>query len=221
MGKVASSSIYFSIKQQYEGECLHAHTFTKYHKNFEIRYLYKSFNNDDIPIKIISLIREPISRNISAFFQNFERDTGFKYENNPYSVEELQLVFLNNYNHRIPLEWFDKNIKTNFEIDVFSKPFPEYGYALFNNDNVHLLLLKHDLKDELKEKLIAKFIGLEEFKLINSNVSDEKDYSAAYTNFKKLKLPNYYLETMLNSKYVNHFYFNDIEKIKSKWKKNS
>ena len=47
-----------------------------FYKKFRVRTLYGEYKKDKIPIKIISLVREPISRNISAFFQGFEKHVG-------------------------------------------------------------------------------------------------------------------------------------------------
>lgn len=218
MGKVASSSIYFSIHKQYEGICIHAHSFSEYDKKREVRLLNKAFHQKGISLKVISLVREPISRNISAFFQNFERFTGFKYSQNPYSTEELSQLFLLNYRHNIPLYWFDFNMKSNLGIDVFDTPFPIEGHVVIEKENVELLILRHDLDDLKKEKIIADFIGMNNFKLINTNIGNEKLYASTYKEFKKLSLPKSYIDYMLRSKYVNHFFKNDIDKITRKWK---
>lgn len=221
MGKVASSSVTKSIKKQYKGACIQGHHLYKDHKHYDIRAIYKYNIEEKKPIKIISLVREPISRNVSAFFENFHRDTGYRFKKNPYSSKELVNVFLEKFYHNTPIEWFDKHIKSNFGIDVYSKPFPEDGYDFFKNGNVELLLMKHNLDDKVKEKIISDYIGVEDFELQNANVGSKKIYSDTYNNFKSSYLPENYLDRMLDSKYSKHFYLNDIEKIKNKWRNNS
>lgn len=217
MGKVASSSAYYSIKNQYSGACLHAHSFSETHHDFYVRALFEIYQKEKLPIKIITMVREPISRNISAFFENFERDTGTSYEHSNYSIKELRDLFLTNYKHEIPIVWFDENIKNHFGIDIYKSNFPEIGFQVYKKDNVDLLLYKHDIEDSIKERIIEDFIGIKNFKLSNTNIGNKKVYSSTYKKFKKLNLPDYYLDEMLNSKYSNHFYSNDLNGIRNKW----
>lgn len=219
MGKVASSSIYSSIKGQYAGFVFHGHNFREGMADVQLQQLYEHYQAKKFPIKIISLVREPISRNLSAFFENFKRDVGVAYQDSDYTAQELQAIFLKNYNHDIPLIWFDTNFKTAFNIDVFEYDFPPENYIIVEKDNVSLLLMKHDIPDQTKEGIVQDFIGLPNFKLTNANVSEKKDYAAGYSEVKKLKLPKDYVDRMLSSKYAQHFYKNDIQKIKEKFSK--
>jgi len=217
MGKVASSSIYESLNEQYEGVSLHAHSFSESHTKSVVRFLFKMNEKEKINIKIISLIREPIARNISAFYENFKRDLGFEFEDNPYSTEELHELFLKDHDHKIPLIWFDHNLLKNFNIDVYQKPFPEIGYTTFKNDNIEVLLLKHDLNDKTKEAVIGTFLNKDDFTLTNYNIGTSKIYSASYKEFQKIPIPDWYITKMVDSKYVQHFYSNEIDDIINKW----
>ena len=221
MGKVASSSIYGSLQTQYNGVSLHAHSFSKNHVKPSVRFLYEINEKEHIPIKVISLIREPIGRNISAFYENFKRDLGFKFEENPYKTAELQALFLENHDHMVPLLWFDHNILKNFNIDVFEQPFPDEGYATYHHNNIDLLLLKHNLDDTIKETIVGEFLDVPNFSLINYNVGLSKIYADSYKEFLQLPLPEVYITKMLNSKYVKHFYAAEIDAITNKWRKSN
>jgi len=217
MGKVASSTIYRSLRIQYEGVCLHSHSFSGKHVKPEVRFLYKLFKNKHIPLRVITLIREPISRNISAFYENFERDLGMKFEKNPYSTEELQRQFLEKHDHKIPLIWLDHHILGHFNIDVYETPLPKEGFAHYQGKNVELLLMKHDLENTLKEQLLNKFLGRDSLKISDYNVGGSKTYSNSYKAFNELPLPKSYIDKMLESKYVNHFYADEKVSIAKKW----
>ncbi len=219
MGKVASTSVYKSLKKYYDGEVYHGHTFESTHYKAGVRALYQYFRQDQGSIKIISLVREPIGRNISSFFHNFKRSTGVEFEDHTFSMEELKDIFLSDFPHHVPLEWFDEHIKEHFDIDVYEYPFPSLGHITMKKGNIELLLMKHDLKDSIKEEVIKEFMSLGEFAISNENVGAEKNYSDTYKQFKKLSLPNWYFEQMQTSKYMRHFYSEEeIEKIKRKWK---
>lgn len=132
MGKVGSSSAYKSLLNQYRGIVLHSHGFSASYGDPKTRLLYRWVTRHVRALNIISLTREPIGRNISAFFHNFERDTGVPYADSKFSIEELRSIFLSNYDHEFPLKWFDKTILDNFDIDVFSRPFPPHGFTTYS-----------------------------------------------------------------------------------------
>ena len=219
MGKVASKSVYNSLLNQYPGVVCHAHYFSPEHTNWQIRRLYHWVMERKRPLNIISITREPIGRNVSAFFQNFERIVGVPYSKADFSVEELKSVFLTKYRHEKALRWFDKNLKKNFDFDVYANSFAECGYAKYLHNNIRLLVMRSELSDREKSKVLDDFMGLSEFQMVNNNIGDEKEYGLGYKNFKtNVKLPIDYIDKMCKSKYFNHFYDKDyIDSIRKKW----
>jgi len=91
MGKVGSSSVYHSLKEQLNVPVFHLHKFSaegikkskKLHLQSHRRSiplhliiseeLHKLISPRMINLKIITLIREPVSHTVSSFFQNTER----------------------------------------------------------------------------------------------------------------------------------------------------
>jgi len=180
MGKVASTSVQMSLRQQYKGPVAAGHVFTLDHERLNVRLLYRYYRRNGRPIKIISLVREPIGRNISAFFQNFERDTGVVYDQQSFSIDQLKQIFLYRYYHDISLNWFDEKMNKHFGIDVYSKSFPEVGYQYYENEGVQLLVLRSDLSDQVKEQTIQEFLKMKSFKLHNANIGSTKEYASTY-----------------------------------------
>ncbi len=219
MGKVGSSSIYNSLLRQYRGAVLHAHSFSLTHDDRKIRELYRHAILKARPLNVISLTREPIGRNISAFFQNFKRDTGVPYSKADFTVDELKALFLSNYRHEIPLEWFDNNILKNFDIDVYTRPFSQAGSATYLNRNIRLLIMRMEISDNEKEKAISDFLELPGFHLQNTNIGEGKSYSKTYKAFRReAKFPYDYVAAMCESKYFMHFYSREtIENVRMKW----
>ena len=171
------------------------------------------------PIKIISLIREPIGRDVSDFFQLFEDYTGSLFKDSNYTTDELRRFFLNNIDPNKTLSWFDDNIKMHFGIDVYAEPFPEAGHLTLSRENTSLIVLRFDLDDSVKESIIRDFLDFPDFKIKRANLSSKKDYYQTYKDFQKnAKLPESYLNTMCNSKYFNHFFpEKEINDVRSKW----
>jgi hypothetical protein len=217
MGKVASSSIHYSLKKQYPGAVAHAHHIGPSNWASELFYRWFKAGNE---IKIISPVRDPISRNVSSFFQDYSDYSKKEFERLNLDTEKMIDDFINQYQHDVPLTWFDDNIKKYFSIDIYETPFPEQGVAVYRSHNVSLLVFRIDLDDSLKEKAIREFLSFDSFRLQNKNVSSNKEYYEVYKNFiKTIKLPDEYLSKMKRSKYFNYFYTPDeIEKIICRWR---
>ncbi|HWQ93116.1 MAG TPA: putative capsular polysaccharide synthesis family protein [Clostridia bacterium] len=219
MGKVGSSSVRWSLLQQYPGAALHLHFFAPDHPDYQVRRLYRWAIAERRPVNVISLTREPIGRNVSAFFQNFKRDTGVPFAQSTFSLRELRTLFLSKARHDTPLVWFDRHTFRHFGIDVFETPFPESGVALYTRHNVRLLVLRSELADDQKEAAIREFLALPGFKLQNFNVGAQKEYAATYKAFRaQVTLPPDYVERMCQSKYFNHFYDRTtINAVRQRW----
>lgn len=207
MGKVGSTSVYKSLLQYYQGVVIHTHGFSQDYDNPDTRVLYDWVMSQKNEMKIVSLVREPVARNISSFFQNFERYVGVPFEYSNYLIEELGEIFLKNHNHEIPLQWFDRHIKNKFGIDVYSSKFSENGVGEYRNKNIKLLVVRLESDDDVIVKAIQQFVGLNKFKMINENIGDHKQYSGTYLEFKeKFKFPMEYISTMYESEYFKYFY---------------
>lgn len=170
--------------------------------------------------KFITLVREPIGRNISAFFENFKFFAGMSFTDQVFSMNQLTNIFLNNYPHSVPLTWFDEEMKRSLAIDIYEYNFPkEDGYLSINKHPFELLIIKCEMPDLIKERVISDFVGIDNFSLNRANIAQEKNYSEVYQRFKSgINLPASYIEMMCDSKYMNHFYeYSEIESIRSKW----
>ena len=184
MAKVGSSSLYHSLRKTYPGCVVRTHDLRPDHRKWRTRKFYDYVMNKKHPVNIISLTREPVSRNISAFFQTFERTTGKAFKESSFSLAELNELFLRNYPHDKVLEWFDRQIKAKFNIDVYASPFPPCGFATYSHDNVRLLVMKSEIPDSVKVAAVKDFLGLPDFKLENRNISSKKEYAELYSLFK-------------------------------------
>ncbi len=172
------------------------------------------------PAKIITLVREPIGRNISAYFENLI-DTHRRLEANE-NIATIELIdhFLANYRHSIPLTWFDDEFKKALGIDVYAFPFePEVGYTTISSPQFDILILRCDLPDETMAACIGDFVGIKDFRLVQKNISKEKSYGVQYNEFKKnIRLPQTYVEEMLTSRFCVHFFAADeLDALHTKW----
>ncbi|MCD4669533.1 MAG: putative capsular polysaccharide synthesis family protein [Actinomycetia bacterium] len=157
-------------------------------------------------LSIISLIREPISRNISAFFEQAEY-VDVDWQNK--TLEELHAMFWEKANHDTPLIWFDKEIKKLFGIDVYSYPFnKEKGWIIIKKGNISLLIIQMEKINDLSN-ILGQFLGIKNIIINNTNRSSKKQYAGLYKEFnRKISIPRSYLDRMLYSRYTMHFYSN-------------
>lgn len=184
-------------------------------------WLYTDYIMQGKRVKIITIVREPISQVISNYFANFFSN---KYGDNrkvDITTEELIRIFWDEARHTVPLNWFDAEMKQALGIDIYAYPFSHAeGHTSIKEENIELLILKMELDDSVKEKVIAEFLGVEDFKMIvRSNTANSRGYAQTYSAFKEaIGLPDAYVEVMCNSKYMMHFYSaNEIEATKLRW----
>lgn len=237
MGKVASSSIYSSLKDK-NFVTYQIHRFDKdyiqevhdSHKNktgfsesrivdergIRLKQLFLEKRNR--PIYLISLVRDPIERNMSAFFQNKEHLT----KNHSYTnTKELIELFYELYEHDTPLTWFDKEFKKTMGVDIYDFSFnKEEKYGVFNTNNCNVLLLRVDIDDSAKAKIIQQFLAMDSMEIKNKNIGSLKGYNSEYKEFtKNINLSESYVDKMLSSKFTKHFYTEEeIESMYNKWR---
>jgi hypothetical protein len=171
-------------------------------------------------VRVIALVREPISRQVSAFFQNFRWHIPDKRRVEDVDIDELVAIFGSKPYFRHPARWFESEMEPMLGIDVYDYAFPkERGYLVIRKGNLEVLILKLEMADADKERAIAEFLGLKDFHLSRTNVSREKSYAAQYEAFKRaLRLPRSYVDGMCADRYTRHFYTDDeIAQMRERW----
>jgi hypothetical protein len=170
--------------------------------------------------RFITNVRDPVSTNVSMFFQSFQEYAGAQFEEADYSTADLIDIFKNDYIFSWPLTWFDKEMKPTLGVDVYDHAFPkEKGHQTLENGPYEILLLKCELGDAAKEKAISEFLGLEDFEITRRNESKDKSYAAQYQQFKDaLSVSKERLDMLCDSKYATHFYTpRELEKVRARW----
>lgn len=236
MAKVGSLSVYSSIKKRSNIPIFHVHSLDEneilegVNTCFEhgiypssrspVPLINREIINKQQPLKIISLFRNPIDRNLSAFFDAFKMYTGvdpIKYNN---EVSLLKDIYLDKLPHYYPTKWYEKQFFEGVNFNVYNYNFDkEKEYSVYKGEGVELLMMNCNLDNRIKEDLISNFCNIRNFKLINTNVTSDSKSGALYVNFKKeIKFDKVYLDSLLNTTYFNHFFTNkEKEKTYEKW----
>lgn len=236
MAKVGSSSVYQSIKKQANMPCFHIHSLSTSEvedgvaicrengiypgSRSPVFALHKHVFEQQKTYKTISLFRDPIGRNLSAFFDAFELYMGVSATNFKGSLQDIEAVFYKKLDHSYCKDWFDVQCNQGTGINVYEYTFPkEKGHTVISGDATKMLLLNSALNDEIKASLIGNFCGIDAFKLKNTNVTENKKEAGLYFEFKSyVKFPKTYLESQLESKYARHFFSDEeIASLYRKW----
>lgn len=219
MGKVGSVSVQVALKLA-NVRSIHAHylltTTGEYNTNKPP--LVKRIASGE-PFKVITLTREPISRNISAFFQGIHKYYP-NYKNLEYS-DEMVDAFLNNYNHNWVLNWFDDELNLLFDINVYRRRFPtSKGWNIYKARKSRILVIRSENLNVTGAKIIGNFTDCKINEIPYSNSTDRHErMSRLYNDFKtNAKFPKTYIDKMYNSKYAQYFYSKkELEEFRNKW----
>ena len=124
--------------------------------------------------KIISLTRDPVARNLSAFFENLEftpisKDDAYWVKSDYYKInslkvnidnlEHLRSLFYDRLHHESPLEFFDRELKSVFGIDVYSRAFPKsVGYNIYAGDKADALIVRLENLNQCAQRAFEEFL---------------------------------------------------------------
>jgi len=172
--------------------------------------------------KVITLVRDPVARGVSAFFENIELhidDFSRRHAAGEISMDDIAREFLSR-SPDLPLNWLDAEIRDVFGIDVYASEFPKAeGYKIYAHGSVDLLLLKLELLDTCCVEAFDEFLGITGFELCNDNVAENKYYRDIYRGFREqIAIPREQLDRMYASRFVRHFYSEEeIAAFRRKW----
>jgi hypothetical protein len=239
MGKVASSSIYHSL-QQVSHACypFHVHVLSpekiraRYEantnhllkpnrKNIRSKDLYELIIQPRLPAKIITLVRDPFARNVSAFFENSNLVRQQLKAKSP-SVDMLIECFFEETNHTQAEHWFKNEFNRALELNVYSHPYSqETGWARFQSKPYDILILDTALHDSEKAKQIREFLELSDFRLTQHNMTSDGSRNELYKRFKStIRFPKLLANEILNTDYSKHFFSEAMQnQMRDRWQK--
>jgi len=178
------------------------------HERLNERRMSRQLLRPGRPLKIITSVREPIAANVSMFFQILPWYVGGPYRPDRISTDDLIRLFFERYSCERPLIWFDEEMRYATGVDVYGHPFPgDEGFGILREGVTDVLVLKTETDDAVKERGLAKFLGLGDVRLARSNVASDKAYARQYQEFKdRIRFPDAFFRSMYDSKYARHFY---------------
>ncbi len=235
LGKVGSSTVTKTLKTFspkkiiLQPHFLSQHYLTKvlpntihYNNNIKVaKNVFKTLNTfPNKNIKIITLVREPIGRDISNIFQNPKDFVDDKSILN-ISVHDLIKIYKEKENHEYTLKWFDDEFYHYTNTNIYEQPFNnENKYFQFKTtQSIDVLVIKMEYLTEVGPIALSDFLKVKIPCLVNSNTGAKKETSILQKNFvREYKPTEEEITKVYNSEYMNFFYSeNEIQNFKNKW----
>lgn len=247
MGRVGSVSVFTAVTAAYQEIALDVPVYHKHYiSSFDLiveriladlsdpsfalqfdRQLRNTFLNDvqsGQPVKIISLVRDPVARNVSTFFYAFPQfvpDWKEREAQNLLSASTLNAIFESKRQFiQTALNWFDEQIKDTIGLDVYAIPFDTTrGWQVYRKANVELLLLRMEDLHRTGEEALRSFLHLPHLKMVKVNTGEEREAYELYRRFLTHPISQEYLEMTYATKLARHFYSNqEIEQFIQRWR---
>lgn len=212
-GHAGTTSLHSSLLEQEFRPAFHLHmlcpenikTVPHYPRNVPLIY-YKALVEKKRPMKIISMVRNPLDRRVSAFFRALAQSG---LDSQGMAVREAVEEFTEYYEDYEPKDWFSTEMKPALGIDVYSRPFPaEKGYLQIRKDNIDLLILRLELDNSVRESLLCDFLPADSFSWSRTvNSTQRTSFFPLYKKFRrKAVLPRDLLQKFISTRYAGHFY---------------
>jgi hypothetical protein len=179
------------------------------------------------PWKVITLVRDPVARTIDGFFHDFRTNHPSlpeAFEADPANVDRLIELFLEADEHErgVTIEWFEREIRDVFGIDVLEQPFPlEAGHAFYRGEKCSLLVVRSEDIGRVGAPAIGLFVDAPGLHVRDENGSDTRPCAAALAAFvERLRVPDVYLDVLYGTRIARHFYTAaEIAAFRERWRR--
>lgn len=172
-------------------------------------------------VKVISLVRDPVAREVSGIFQVPEF-AGINVSESSIDNLASQIadhVCNNSKNSRYERKWFDEEIKEVYDIDIFQYPFnKEEGYGIYNSRRADIIILQLERLGENINGILSSFIG-SELEMVKGNIRTSKKEGRIYYNvINRVNICKNTCNHIYNSDWMKYFYKEeDISGFKKRW----
>jgi len=156
--------------------------------------------------KIVTLVRDPIARNLSSYFEHLDAIWQTPDAHQAIPLDRLITGFFERYPHHDPLTWFDEEMKPVLGIDLYDHPFSPDGHLTVHTDRFDLLILKSEATSDIKQTALSHFLG-SDIVVSEANATRLTRKGGVYAEFlSAIRFSPVYIDKMLNARYARHFY---------------
>ncbi len=171
--------------------------------------------------KIVTLVRDPMARNVSSYFQHLDEIWGLRRAHKRVGMDKLLAGFIDVFEHDEPLTWFQTEIHATIGLNLLAEPFDrDRRWSLLDSGPWSTLVLRTDLPDHGKCDALAALLGRPVSMTPRANVGRDKKYADQYKAFKqRLRVPESLVSRLYDSDVTRHFFRDDeIAKMRAAWK---
>ena len=180
-------------------------------------HLQRHLPTPEHPWLVVTIVREPVMRSLSDFFQSGRRQGRL---GDVATTTDLFRRFATTEGIPRTVDWFDRELEPSLGIDVYAHPFdPAVGYGLIETPSVRLLLLRQESLD-VAPAALGQFLGLPHaLALERENEGASKEYSDLYSSIRRdVRLPSTTLDLAYASRFARHFYSpEELDGFRSRW----
>ncbi len=177
--------------------------------------------------KIITLVREPVGRDISDLFENLETFPQLRDLSGDALVNGVVAHLQNSMadfdeEKDYASNWYDRELKQVFGFDIYTAPLdPAQGYAIYKTQNADILFVRLEDLSRCGPQALQEFLGLQNVELAKSNEGTQKMYKQAYRQvLNTISFPLTALDKVYDSRYARRFYSEaEICTFKKRWAK--
>lgn len=174
--------------------------------------------------KVITLVRDPIARNMSLLFHLGKRLLPDFAQRCDAGTLDPVAIF-DRFSAAFPgqvdcMRWFDDELRRVFGVDVFETPFDrEAGYQVYPGPLADVLVIKTEALDRVGEDALRSFLGLAQVRWKRTNIRARKMHGERYTHLlRTIALDQEYVERCYGTTAVRHFYSPaELKQMRFKW----
>ena len=240
MGKVGSSTVHHSLREAGFGErTFHIHSLRPDylatwrralnvagvevpHTIHESEAVLEQMNAaPDRPIKVVTLIRDPLAREVSDIYENPYRAPHIVNEDGSFHVQLTVNHLTTELAKPRPcnefFKWFPEQPGRVLGIDVLATPFDkERGWQIYRQGRVEMLLIRLEDLSRVGTDVLTEFIGASEpIEMIKSHVRQDDSYPVVK---RKFKVPHSVCEEIHQHPMMRHFYSEaQLDDMRSRW----
>lgn len=230
MGKVGSSSTYRSLSEAglkpvhvhyIYSDLPHMDRFTETSKDFPFhfyvgRVLWYYLRLTSHRLKIITLVRDPIARYISAQFQTLGHEPIARDDPNT-AVRQLQDTVRRG--EKVTFNWFEREMEPLLGVNPIDEPFDcKAGHALIEAPRADVLVLKLERLSDLIPDVVGPFVG-KKLTISRANVGKGKNYAGYYQEvLERFCLTEEECRRVYSHPHIKHFYSpEEIDEFVQQW----
>lgn len=242
MSKVASSTVFFTLKNYFNLESKDAIVCPTDNKTDDynpdgILKIYHAHCSSEFSLNlidrcrngrvdVITLVRDPIARNISNFFESPLWGLNNPNTNKDISDQGVDMLinqFFDEYDHDLPITWFDNEFNKCLKVDMYEYDCTSPYTVINKNNKFNLLVLRAENLTTSLEPALREFWNDNKanIDIVTDNVTKTKHNGSLYQRFlDKISVPQDYIDRMYKTRFMTNFYTTDeIQGFIDRWTK--